>query len=128
MRDELGRERLDMDLFLAALPWALRPIVRVYLLKSIVDKYYHPWGALRDIAGNFYKEGRDRWIPLFIERANARLTRPLDAADVAAYYREDALTWELLLRLRRADRWWQRRVRKRTYPFLLPGKIDRRRP
>jgi hypothetical protein len=32
---------------------------------------------------------------------------------------------ELLQRLRRADRWWQRTVRRRPYPFLLPGRIDR---
>ena len=29
--------------------------------------------------------------------------------------------WALLQRLRRCDRWWQRRVRRRPYPFLLPG-------
>jgi hypothetical protein len=33
--------------------------------------------------------------------------------------------WEILLRLRRADRWWQRTVRRRGYPFLLPGPVDR---
>jgi hypothetical protein len=28
--------------------------------------------------------------------------------------------------MRRADRAWQRRMRHRPYPFLLPGKIDRK--
>ena len=32
---------------------------------------------------------------------------------------------ELLQRLRRLDRAWQRRVRRRVYPFLLPGRIER---
>ena len=31
----------------------------------------------------------------------------------------------LLQSVRRADRVWQRRVRRRTYPFLLPARIDR---
>jgi len=44
---------------------------------------------------------------------------------VRRYYRSDARLWELMLRLRRADRWWQRRIRRRTYPFLLPGHIER---
>jgi hypothetical protein len=30
-----------------------------------------------------------------------------------------------MLRVRRADRWWQRHIRRRTYPFLLPGSIRR---
>jgi hypothetical protein len=33
--------------------------------------------------------------------------------------------WGLLQRLRRIDRSWQRRVRRRQYPFLLPGKVER---
>ena len=40
-------------------------------------------------------------------------------------YASDARLWEVLLRLRRLDRAWQRRVRRREYPFLLPGRIDR---
>ena len=39
--------------------------------------------------------------------------------------RADARMWALLQRLRRADRWWQRRVRRRQYPFLLPGEVQR---
>jgi hypothetical protein len=49
----------------------------------------------------------------------------LEADEVARDYASDARQWELLLRLRRADRWWQQRVRRREYPFLLPGPITR---
>ena len=49
--------------------------------------------------------------------------RPVEEA--RAYYRSDARMWEVLLRLRRADRWWQAQVRHRPYPFLLPGRIER---
>jgi hypothetical protein len=30
-----------------------------------------------------------------------------------------------LPRIRRLDRVWRRKVRPRTYPFLLPGRIER---
>jgi hypothetical protein len=33
--------------------------------------------------------------------------------------------WALLQRARRVDRAWQRHVRRRPYPFLLPGPVDR---
>ncbi len=33
--------------------------------------------------------------------------------------------WALLLALRRLDRFWQLKVRRRAYPFLLPGRIER---
>ena len=36
------------------------------------------------------------------------------------YFARDRRLWLLMQRLRRADRAWQRRVRSRPYPFLLP--------
>ena len=48
-----------------------------------------------------------------------------EVAEVQRWYRPDARMWELMLRLRRADRWWQQQVRRRTYPFLLPDATDR---
>ncbi len=50
---------------------------------------------------------------------------PITSEEAERYYRDDARMWELLQRLRRADRWWQRTVRRRPYPFLLPGRIAR---
>jgi len=74
---------------------------------------------------NLQKEGLGTHIELLLEHANARIDPPLELEEVRRYYREDARTWSLLLRLRRADRFWQRKVRGRTYPFLLPGPIQR---
>jgi hypothetical protein len=44
---------------------------------------------------------------------------------VRRYYRSDARLWGVLLRIRRLDRAWQRHVRRRSYPFLLPQRIER---
>lgn len=126
MRDARGRELLDVELFLCSLPWALRPVVRRFLLGEILDKYYQPRGVLLDLAGNLHKEGLERCIRPLLDLANAHVSPPITAAEVKSYYASDARTWALLQRLRRADRVWQRRVRRRSYGFLLPGAIERR--
>jgi len=125
MRDDQGREALDMGLFLAALPWALRGAVRRWMLADLVDKYYAPRSAILDLVGNLRKEGLSELVPVLLPTANQAVDPPLTLAEVDRYYRSDARSWEVLLVLRRADRWWQRMVRRRTYPFLLPGRIDR---
>ena len=125
MRDGEGREALDVELFLASLPWALRGVVRRFLLARILGTYYRARSVILDLLGNLHKERLDHLVEPFLERANARLEPPITPNEVLAYYREDARMWELLQRLRRLDRAWQRKVRGRTYPFLLPGRIER---
>lgn len=125
MRDGAGTERLDTGLFLASLPWALRGPVRRFLLGEILDKYYRPRGVVLDALANLVKEGLGRWLPAFLEEANARVRPALSEEEVRRHYASDARTWALLQRLRRLDRAWQRRVRRRVYPFLLPGRIER---
>lgn len=127
LRDETGAELLDTDLFLASLPWALRGVVRRWMLSDIVDKYYDLRGVVLDLLGNLIKEGLTAHLDGWLTVANQRLgDRPLEAGDVWRYYRSDARLWALLQRLRRIDRAWQRSVRRRRYEFLLPGAIERR--
>lgn len=125
MRDGRGRELLDVRLFFTSLPWILRDIVRVCVAKSIFDKFYATRGVLLDFLGNLHKERLDALVPAFLEQANARLAEPITAAEVAAYYRDDARMWELIQRLRAADRLWHHKIRRRPYPFLLPPPVDR---
>lgn len=120
-----GSEILDTDLFLASLPWVMRGMVRRFLLADILGKYYDARGAVIDLLGNLYKERLDALIPPFLERANAVFDDPIDERAVRKYYASDKRTWAGLLFLRRLDRAWQRRVRRRQYPFLLPGRIER---
>lgn len=125
LRDDAGAERLDQSLFMASLPWAVRPVVRRFLLREILDKYYQPRGVILDLLGNLYKERLDALIPILLPVANARLDRPIEPAKIESYYRGDARSWALLQRLRKIDRAWQRHIRRRPYPFLLPGPITR---
>lgn len=126
LRDARGRERLDVGVFLASLPWALRGLVRRFLLRDVLAGYYAPERVALDLLGNTIKEGlADHladWLPLAAERLGLTLTE----AEVRRHYRSDARLWSLLQRLRRIDRAWQRSVRRRPYLFLLPGTVERR--
>lgn len=122
---EDGRPLLDLELLSRAIPWALRGALRRLLIPRIVETYRDLRKVYFDLCGNLLKEGLDRWLPAFLELANRHLDRPLTAAEVRRYYRADARLWAMLLRIRRLDRAWQRRVRHRPYPFLLPERIER---
>lgn len=125
MRDERGRERLDVRLFFTSLPWILRDGVRLSMTKSIFDKFYSTRGIVLDFLGNLHKERLEKLIPGFLTQAGPRLAEPLGEDEVAAYYKDDAQMWELIQRLRKADRFWHRSIKRRPYPFLLPPDVDR---
>lgn len=125
LADADGRSRLDLGVLTSPLPAVLRPPARRFVAPGILARYHRMGDVLQDLAGNLLKERLDRWVDPTIEIANGRLDRPLDRTGVERWYRSDARLWEAMLRVRRADRWWQRTVRRRPYPTLLPGPIDR---
>jgi hypothetical protein len=125
LRGAQGEELLDTEVFLASLPWALRWIVRRWMLGEILSHYYASRAALVDLVANLYKERLERWVPIALELSNRYTHPPLTEEEARRYYTNDASTWALLQRLRRLDRAWQRYLRRRPYPFLLPGKIER---
>ncbi len=125
MRDDDGHERLDADLFLASLPVVLRGPVRRLVLRSILDTYYDPRSVLRDMVANLLKEGLSTLVGPALDAVAGRVEPVVSEAEVRRYYRSDARTWAVMQRLRRLDRSWQRWVRRRPYPFLLPGPIRR---
>lgn len=120
-----GRCLLDLALIARPFPPPLRWPLRHFLAPRILDGYRDLRGVYFDLCGNLIKERLQRWLPAFVERANGHLDDPLSVADIERYYRSDSRLWSLLLRLRRLDRAWQRRVRRRTYPYLLPQETRR---
>ncbi len=121
--DEAGRPELDVSVFLAALPAIVRRSQR-RSAPQLVARWRHPRWALLDCAMNLYKDGLDDWVPVVVEAANAHLDEPLDPDDVARRYDAEAKLWVTMHRLKRIDRWWQRRVRRRRYEFLVPERTD----
>ena len=125
LRDANGLDELDTGLFLASLPWLLRRPVGRFAVPGILDRYHQPRTVVLDLAANLVKERLDVHISTVLELANDRIDPPLTESEVRADYRSDARTWAALQAVRRFDRGWQRRVRRRPYPFLLPARIDR---
>lgn len=125
LQDAHGRERLDLEIFVASLPWLARGVVRRFLLKGILATYYDQRAIIRDLLANMLKERLDHLLPIFLQRAGERVDRPISEREVRSYYRSDARTWAFLLAARRLDQWWQLSVRRRPYAFLLPGPVAR---
>jgi hypothetical protein len=123
--DDGGRPRLDLGLFLAALPWVVRAPVRRFVLPGVFARFTRPRAVLLDLLGNMLKERLAPWLPHALAAANEHVDPPLTAPEVRKFYAGDARLWRAMLAVRRADRWWQRRVRRRAYPFLLPPPIER---
>ncbi len=120
-----GSPELDTGVFLASLPWSLRAPVRRFVLPGILHRYHTPRSVVLDLAANLIKERLDDWIPIVLAAAGDRLDPPLTEDEVRRDYQSDARTWNLLQAVRRADRTWQTRIRRRRYPFLLPAPIER---
>lgn len=120
-RDD-GREALDTDVFVAALPMLVRGLVRRFMLGGILNKYYERRLSVLDVLGNLYNERLERLIPSWCERANQRLDPPIEEREVRRYHRADARTWALVHKLLSFERFWTRTVRRRVYPVLLPDR------
>lgn len=120
-----GREELDTDLFLASLPWLLRAPVKRFVIPDVMAHYHQPRTVVLDLAANLIKERLEQHIPAVLGAAGDRIEPPLVEDEVRAYYRSDARIWATLQAVRRADRVWQRQLRRRPYAFLLPDRIDR---
>jgi len=123
-----GVEMLDPELFLKSAPAALRWIIRLFFLESVMNRYYDQRQVYIDLAANLYKEQRPDLVPITVEIINRHLfenLQPVTPGDVVSYYREDKLIWTLFLAFRKLDRWVKTKLVRKRYEFLLPGKIRR---
>ena len=119
MREPDGSDGLDLSLFLSIYPWALRRAL-VPVAHGVMAQYHDARTVLLDVASNLVKERLGPWLPAFLAATRARTSPPIEEAEVRRYFARDKKLWLLMQWLRRADREWQRRVRHRPYPFLLP--------
>jgi hypothetical protein len=117
--DEDGQPVFDMMPFLAALPAVIRPIVRSEMVKFL-PRFLTPRGVLLDLAANAIKAGLDGWIEPVLKRINERVDPPVTRDEAMRIFKSDRTTFKLILRLERLNRFWQQRIRRRPYEFLLP--------
>lgn len=125
-----GVEQLDPELFLRSALSFMRWIIRWLFLADVLMRYYDQRLVIIDLIANLYKEQLPDLVPRFVTLANGLLAdagqpiEPIRLSEVQAYYREDALIWQVYLTFRRIDRFLHRLWRKR-YPYVLPGRIRR---
>jgi hypothetical protein len=128
-----GKEQLEPELFLRSAPSFLVWLIRAFFLQGVLDRYYDFHLVVVDLIANLYKEQRPDLIGDFIREANSFFAseasdlaiKPITAAEVKSYYREDAFIWRLFLALRRLDRSIKTCILNKPYPYILPGKIKR---
>lgn len=125
-----GHEQLDPELFLRSAPFFLAWLLRLLYLDEVLTRYYDFRRVALDLVANFYKEQRADLIPTLIDLVNATFAaqsdqfKPLTAAEVAAYYKQDAQLWSAYFTARKVDRFLHRLI-GREYPYILPENIKR---
>ncbi|NHJ12405.1 MAG: hypothetical protein EAX95_01960 [Candidatus Thorarchaeota archaeon] len=130
---ENEREQLDVELFLRPTPPGVRYILKKFYLADIVNRYYDFRKVIIDLIGNFFKEQKSELVPPLINFANDFLSTeaasldiaPITFEEVEAYYKDDASTWKLYLRMRRLHRFIRTKLMRRYYAYILPGEIQR---
>lgn len=125
LRDGSGRTELSLDLLLTGHPAATRALVRRFVAPGILARYHRPRAVALDLVANLHREGLSEWIDPIAALVGDRFGPPLVRREVDGHYRADARTWAAVDRLRAGQRWWTRRVRRRTYPVLLPEGVVR---
>jgi hypothetical protein len=128
-----GVEQLDTELFLRTAPSFLAWVLRLLVVKDVIGRYYDFRKVVLDLIANLHKEDQGAVIPelmatvndFFAKEAAGLNAAPLTQPEIDAYYREDARIWSLYLSGRYLDRFLRRRVLRREYPYLLPGRIRR---
>jgi hypothetical protein len=108
----------ELDPFLRSIPAMVRPMMHREMRK-FMNRYLTPRTCFVDFVSNLPKEGLASWVPAALDAVNARVETPITESEAAEYHAQDVKLWPLVLRLQRAEAWWQRAVRRRTYEFLL---------
>ena len=119
MRSPRGRDELDLSLFEAIYPPVVRGLLR-RVAPLVMRQYHDPRTVLVDFGSNLIKERLEQWLPVLCEAANEHVSPPVTEQTLRRYFARDKRFWLSMQRLRRIDRAWQRRFRRRPYPFLLP--------
>jgi hypothetical protein len=125
-----GREQLDSELFLRSAPSFLVPLLRAFMVKDVVGRYYDFRRVAIDMVANFYKEQRPDAAAELVQEVNTYFTEafpqaaPISEEEVQDYYRTDALIWRIYLGARKLDRALHR-LSGRDYLYILPAKVRR---
>jgi hypothetical protein len=128
-----NKEAMDAELFLLSAPPGIRFLLKLFLLDSILDRYYDLRMVIIDLVANFIKENKGNLIPQLVQTVNKMLSdelaihnvKPITIEEVKRYYRSDKHVWIIFQTLRRIHRFVTIKLLKRNYLFYLPPRIKR---
>ena len=115
-RDELT---YDTRAFLQEYPLVVRPYLKREFTK-LIQRYTTAEGALGDMVANLLKEGLEPWVDPTINTVNRRLGVQLRRATAEKMFDDDRGLMPVVLKLKRAHRWWLTHTGRR-YEQLLPA-------
>ena len=116
----VGDVCFDTTGFVREYPWPVRRVVYRELMK-IAPQHSNVDFVVRDIAVQLYRQQLDPWVDVVLRAARDRHGVHVDAADAKKTCESDAKFFPTLLRLKRAQRAWMQRTRRR-YDTLLPDR------
>lgn len=126
-----GIEQINTEIFIKSAASFLRPIIRIFFLKEVVDRYYDIRSVIIDIIANLHKEKREDLIDSFIDITNSYCIShhldiaPLNRKEIDAYYSSDAFIWKFYQSARKIDRFITENILRKKYVFRIPGAIER---
>jgi hypothetical protein len=126
-----GAEQINTDIFIKSAASFLRPVIRIFFLKEVVDRYYDIRSVIIDIIANLHKEKRKDLIDGFIDIANNYCMingieiKPLTRKEIDTYYSSDAFIWKFYQAARKVDRFITEKILRKRYIFRIPGTIER---
>ncbi len=120
MWDAAGRYEMDMRPSLAMLPAPVRSYVAKDLTK-ILARWRSQSGVASDVVANLYREGLDEWAEPAARALNIAIgpAEPVDIGHARKLYEDDLKLWPQLAKLKRVQRTWQSRVRRKPYEFFI---------
>ena len=101
LRDDQGRALLDLNLFLASIPRALRAPVRRFVVPRLVSKFFDIRRLLIDILSGFYSEQLAHLLPAVISRWNSLVEKAITEEEVLRYKLRNERVWRALSALER---------------------------
>ncbi|MFW9805524.1 MAG: DUF6206 family protein [Candidatus Thorarchaeota archaeon] len=130
---ENNEEQLDVELFLKPTPPGIRWYLKKYYLQDIVDRYYDFRKVAIDLVANFLKEQRSELVPDLVKLVNEYFAsetavsniEPITVEEIEEYYKDDASTWSLYLKMRKAHRFFKTKIMRGYYAYILPADIQR---
>lgn len=125
----------DSTIIGKAMPLPLRFIFnRLGMFQRYFDSYFCPREIIVDHLANYIKEGRPDRIPITLDFIHSwieenghhlKLKRKITIKEIKSFYQKDVVLLEAFLQCRRLDRFIRTGVMKKTYNYILPGKISR---